>query len=187
MGCFTWVAHTDVTSCYTALMFSSIWWSVIWSELCDNIRCPIDGVSRCPVWQPWDWQIHRVCLSDSEKIQAIIRLKRIHEFETTLYIPSYPICLPSVIPKLPFVHMVLLCISYWPYCTQVVTSSCGRSTQTQAEYWWSLDGGRMFCDKCLECGLWYWWSHGHRGSVGWLWQCPLLWLMPSETVELLGT
>jgi len=127
------------------------------------------------------------CLSDSGEIQAIIRPKRILSEDHIIY----PQLIPYVFfrdPKLPicptwYFSDILLTILY-----QVVTPVVAEVPQnTGRRYWWRGWWSDVLW-QVLECGLWYWsiaWTSGVRRMI-----CDsalLLCLMPSETVELLGT
>jgi len=77
------------------------------------------------------------------RVQAIIRLKCIHELRPHYISPVIPYSLPSMIPNLLFVPhgtspYILLTIWY-----RVVTSGCGRSTR---------NAGRGTCDRRMAVG-----------------------------------
>src|SRR5882672_10087966 len=98
----------------------------------------------------------------SEQIQAIIRLKRIHEFRPHYISSTIPICPPSLIPEITVVPhstspYILLTILYLRCDIRFRAEVLGMQIEVPVIIGWWLD----VHDKCLECRLQYWCSHGH--------------------------
>jgi len=165
--------------------------SAIFPMVGDMIQFMRQGWMSCwwwycchPAWPTCDRQIHGVCVSEGTFKVWVSRYNQLSDW--SVYMNSDHIIYPQLSPYVPFFDSRNYCcstqyfsISYWPYCTCIVTFGFGlKYLECRPRYQWSLDGGWMFVTSAWNADS----STGaHMDIGGPSDDCDsalLLWLMP---------